>query len=229
MSKQSLFAFAFVAALSTVSLVGCSGPALSVPETTEPSAVEPVEEDELAEGVIVEPGFASCEFNNDLDDSAWDGSGSYSGGKLDTVEVQETPESYDVTFTGDFIDPDTLLSETASFTPMVFLHSEDPSESIELIADYYGGELVRASAFLSQSQETQTQATATMEPGVFTVSFPKLAPESIGFEPTRWSTRVWLSDAVDSHDTAAEAGRTQSLFLYCGDNSVMPWQPLGSE
>src|SRR5690625_6790596 len=76
-------------------------------------------------GVKIDPGIASCEFNNELEDHHADGSGVSPYPALDRAELREEEDAYVVTFTGDFFDPEVLLVPDSKVSLQLILSVEN--------------------------------------------------------------------------------------------------------
>ena len=207
-SRRVITGALFVAA--AVALTGC-GAVGSEPETEVPE-LSPQEQLEQDAGVTIEPGFATCAFNNEADDPNYDG--------LETVEIQETSDAYVVTYTGDFFDPDQLVTEQSSLNlQLIFSGQEVDEPSPTLMTTYYRGELDFTGTFEGLSQDAIEQETgAVVEDGIFTATYAKSSPHFEGFTPDSWVASVNFTPNVDDESIRSESVR-------CGDGRNWPWEP----
>lgn len=201
-------------AATALLVAGCAGgDEDSVPTATETSTASTAE---IEGGVEVEPGLASCQFNNELSDDEGDGSGVSPFGDLDRAELREEADAYVVTFTGDFFDPDVLLADDAYGNLQITLTGEDfdlPSPA--LYTDFRNGAIEGTGTVLKGELHEQDTG-AVIEDGVYTATFPKDSPHLEGFEPTMWVAGAYLDD-----------GETERPVSFrCGDGRSWDWEPL---
>lgn len=204
------FAPVALAVVTMFTLTACGGPGDDSEQEPELSPQERIEQEA---GVSIEPGVASCSFNNELDDYHWDGSGSHPLGELDTAELRETADAYEMTFTGDFFDPSNLTEESV-LKPQIGLTNGD--QLVGLSTEYYRGELDRSGTVVdAQIDEFDTHT--QLEPGKLTATFPKSATDLQDFTPTMWFADVYYSSGDDS---------LNPINFRCGDGRNWDWKPL---
>lgn len=190
------------------------------PEQEQPE-LTPQQKLEQEAGVVIEPGYASCEFNNELKDHDWDGSGEHPFGQLDTVEVQETETTYDVTFTGEFFDP-SLLTDDSNMNMQVQLIADNNENSISLYTGYWKGEVELTGVVVTEDgaqEEQELETSPKLESGKFTASYPKEAVEEIVSEPAMWVASMYFASGDEDE---------QPISFRCGDGRNWNWEPLGS-
>lgn len=204
-------ATALVLTFALLPLAACSPLSLPAPQSDGPSPEERIAQEA---GVEVEPGLARCDFSND--DAGVPGNGTSTGafGTLDTAEVRETAEAYEVTFTGDLLDP-ALLTPTSDLNFRLDLGETNPNQ-VMLYTEYVDGALGitgTVAAGIAFSQDTAAELT----PGAFTARYPKSSPDLADFEPVTWRAGVEYS--------SGEAG-VEPVILSCGDGREWNWLPL---
>ena len=206
--------------LSTLALALAAGLTLAACSTgsapTEPTEeLTPQERIEQEAGVTIEPGAASCSFNNELEEFHWDGSGEHPLGTLDTAEIRETADAYEMTFTGDFFDPSLLDEDAYSNMQLGLVGAES---NVTLYTSFRRGE-VELTGTMAETEINHLETGAALEPGVFSASFPKDSPDLAGFTPEMWFAAVFYSSGDESLDP---------LSFRCGDGRNWNWEPLGS-
>lgn len=217
---------AAIFAVGALALAGCSSADNDLPENKKVTGQEASSQDEemspqerlhAEAGVVIEPGVASCEFNNELEDHMGDGSGVSSFPELDRAELSEEDDAYVVTFTGDFFDPEVLLTPDSFVSLTVMLSAEDFMEiSPTLMTEYRKGELEFTGTFEDQDMHDQDTG-VTLEDGVFTARYPKDSPHLEEFELSMWAASVYF----DNGDEA-----TDPVSFRCGDGRSWDWEPL---
>ena len=226
MYKSSLITTTATTAIALIGLTACSGSS----EDAAAEAPQASEQTQPDEGVTVEPGFASCTFNNELDDHEWDGSGSYSDGTLETAEVRETDEAYEVTMTGDFFDPAAPFLEEGVLTLNLQFDSADFEDGFALQTSYNDGEIDFSGVVTSdeQSQEALDQDTnASLEEGAFTATYPKGVPAIDEVDPELWMANVYFDVRESTANGISESSGNGSFR--CNDGRSWDWQPLGAQ
>lgn len=186
-----------IAALLTAGVTACS--------STEPpeSADQDPQQTLLEEaGVTIEPGTASCAF----EDSAWG-----------TATVTETDSTYDVEFSGDEMsipaDSGSMLVNT------VILGTDEPGESVNLVSEWRDGELSFTGVVTTPEGEMVQDALSTdadVADGTYSASFPKSSGALTDLQPTTWVADVLI--------TPAAGGSTETVR--CGDGRSWDWEPL---
>ena len=177
--------------------------------------------------MVIEPGSASCDFNNELDDHEGDGSGVSPFGDLESATVEETADAYTVTFTGDFFDtPESFDDFSKVSLQLIFSaagidnpnpDTQDPSPT--LLTEYVSGGLDLSGTFEAISGDLVEQDTAAeISEGVFSATYPKTSPHFDGFTPGSWV-------AVVSILPEEEAG-VSGASIRCGDGRNWRWEPL---
>ena len=220
MSHKSLsLKTAAVLAASTLMLAACSssdGASLQegAGQDQESSPQQKLEEEA---GVSIEPGVASCEFNNELEDHQGDGSGVSPYPDLDRAELREEEEAYVVTFTGEFFDPEVLLIDDSLVSLQVALSGEDfTAISPTLMTEFRNGELDGTGTFMDQEFHDQ-DTDFTLEDGKFTATYAKDSPHFEDFEVDMWTPDVYFDDGDET---------TNPVSYRCGDGRSWDWEPL---
>lgn len=220
MSFKSLsLSTAAVFAASTLLLSACSSSPSESPQagSTQDQELTPQERIEKEAGVSIEPGVASCDFNNELDEFQGDGSGVSEYPALDSAEIREEEDAYVVTFTGDFFSPDVLLVPDSKVSLQVLLSAEDFSAvSPTLMTDYRNGELELTGTFMDQEWHEQDTG-ATFEDGKFTATYSKDSPHFEDFELSMWAVSVYFDEGD---------GTKNPVSFRCGDGRSWDWEPL---
>lgn len=226
MDSRSVITLPAVTLAALLSLTACAGQsdqtAAEAPETTE-------QQSQPDDGVTVEPGLASCTFNNELGAEDEDGDESHSLGSLEIAELRETDEAYEVTMTGDFFDPEAPFLDEGVLTLNLQLHSSEPGDDVVLLTDYQDGELDFSGAMTSDTtQETYDQDTgATLEPGTFTATYPKGIPALDDIDPSLWVASVYFDVREKAEGSLSESVANGSFR--CGDGRSWEWQPLDAQ
>ncbi|MDR6868794.1 hypothetical protein J2Y69_003418 [Microbacterium resistens] len=215
-----------------IGVTGCGTPAeptlqrtykpLSLQELREAKAEEraAAEEKRRADaGLIVQPGSATCTFNN-VPEGATDGAVTTLG-HLDTAQVQETADAYVVTFTGDFFDRSTRLTSDSILTLSVAFDGPEGAGTRTLTTLYYEGDLSFTGAHGDAgSKEEPLRTDASLRNGKFTATYPKSSANLAGFTPTTWEPSVSVMGAPSSDG----AGHPLQFFR-CGDGQSWEWLP----
>ncbi|MEE6283238.1 hypothetical protein [Georgenia sp. MJ170] len=213
-SPTSVVRTSVALAATALLLVGCSANDEPAPDEAESTSAT---ESENGAGASTEPGLATCEFNNELDDHQGDGSGVSPYGQLESAELREEADAYVVTLTGDFFDPGVLLADGGNGSLQVMLHGEDyTAPAPTLMTEFRAGEMEFSGTFLEQEQQSQ-QTGAVLEDGTFTATYPKDSPHLEGFEPTMWTASVYFDDGDES---------VNPVSFRCGDGRSLDWEPL---
>ena len=207
-----------VLATSMIGLTGCVGGAADSPETS--PELSPQERFEQENDVSVTPGLATCKFNNELEDYEADGSGVSPYPELATAEIRETPEAYEVTFTGDFFDPDELIGDRSTLNLHLMLIGEDPgADSPTLLTEYSFGELDLTGTYMGQSAEAvELETSPKLEEGKFHATYPKDSPHLENFTPAEWVASVSYSENIDNEEMRPAGFR-------CADGRNLRWEP----
>lgn len=217
MTATSLLPIRTSLALAATALLvaGCAGSnEESTPTASETSTASTAE---IEGGVSIEPGLASCQFNNELRDDQGDGTGVSPFGELDRAELREEADAYVVTFTGDFFSTDVLLADDASGNLQITLIGEDLDRpNPGLYTDFWKGEIGITGTVLEGEPHEQDTG-AAIEDGVYTATFPKDSPHLEGFEPTMWVASAYLDDGDET---------TYPVSFRCGDGRNWNWEPL---
>lgn len=220
MSHKSLSlktAAVFVA--STLMLGACSS---SSGESLQEGAAQdeelsPQQKLENEAGVKIDPGIASCEFNNELEDHHADGSGVSPYPALDRAELREEEDAYVVTFTGDFFDPEVLLVPDSKVSLQLILSGENFTDiSPTLMTEFRDGELDWTGTFMDQDLHEQDTA-FTLADGKFTATYYKDSPHFEDFELTMWTPNVYFDEGDHT---------TNPVSFRCGDGRSWNWEPL---
>lgn len=209
---RPLAALSLLAAL--LPLAACSPLSLPAPQSDGPSPEARIAQEA---GVIVEPGHARCDFTNVPSGEAGQGTSSGEFGTLDSAEVRETADAYEVTFTGEFFDP-ALVTPTARVSFRLVL-TEPDTAPVMLFTEYAQGALTTTGTVavgMAFAQETAAELT----PGAFTASYAKSSPDLAGFAPETWRAGVEY--------TSGEPGVDPEIRS-CGDGQDWEWQPLAGE
>ena len=220
MSRKALsLKTAAVLAASTLMLAACSSSnSASLQEGAgqdQDSSPQQNVEDET--GASIEPGVASCEFNNELEDHHGDGSGVSPYPALDRAELREEEDVYVVTFTGDFFDPEVLLVPDSNVSLHVILSGEDfTAVSPTLMTEFRNGELDVTGTFMDQDLHEQDTA-FTLEDGEFTATYAKDSPHFEDFELSMWTPSVYFDEGDET---------TAPVSFRCGDGRSWDWEPL---
>ncbi|MBK0422285.1 hypothetical protein JD292_09390 [Leucobacter sp. CSA2] len=176
-----------------LALVGCSG------------AGTGAEPEQKADGTKTEaaatPGTATCDFSGD-------------GPK--TATITETADAYEVTFTGDFITPETMQPKEGRTTFGVSLWDPENGDSTALIFQYERGTLAQ-SGFQEEAEITPLKTEVKLEDGAFTAKYPKPIPSLEQTPPTTWTPSLYVDDGTGG----------QPETYRCGDGRTQPFTPLG--
>lgn len=201
-----------LALASGLALTACSSGA----EPAEPAEeLSPQERIEQEAGVTIEAGAASCSFNNEIDEYQWDGSGEHPLGQLDTAEIRETADAYEVTFTGDFFDPSLVAEDTYVTTQLTLTGADD---NVALYTSFRKGEL-DSTGTMVDGEVHELETGAALEPGMLSASFPKNSPDFAGFTPEMWFASIYYDGGDES---------LNPVSFRCGDGRNWNWEPLGS-
>ena len=193
---------AVAAGALALTLAGCGASAAddSTTGSTQGSAEETPSAGAQATG---KPGAGSCEFSGDGPASA---------------QLTELEDGYEVTFTGDFISPDTLLPKTGRTEFRVTLWDpEVEGGSVALVTMYDLGELSVSGAQRTDGTSTPLETDPVLKEGSFTVTYPKPIEALDAAPPTTWAPEMY----VDPGDGAPGES------FHCGDGQVIPFTPLG--
>ncbi|HLS03751.1 MAG TPA: hypothetical protein VK030_03225 [Actinomycetales bacterium] len=217
---------AAIFAAGALALAGCSSVDNDLPESKKATGQEASSQDEemspqerlhTESGVVIEPGIASCEFNNELEDHMGDGGGVSAFPELDRAELREEEDAYVVTFTGDFFDPEVLLVPGSNVSLQVILSGEDfTAVSPTLMTEFRNGELDVTGTFMDQDFHEQDTA-FTLEDGEFTATYAKDSPHFEDFEVDMWTPDVYFDDGDET---------TNPVSYRCGDGRSWDWEPL---
>src|SRR5690625_4358587 len=199
-------------AASAALLAACAGG----DEQAAPEETSTASQAEIEGGVTYEPGLASCQFNNELEDFEGDGTGVSPYGELDRAELREEDDAYVVTLTGDFFDPEVLLDEDANGDVQVMLHGEDFMEAAPNLVTAFGYGNFGFSGTTLEGERYEQDTGAVIEDGVFTATHPKDSPHFKGFEPVQWTVAVGFNDGNDA---------TNPVSFRCGDGRAWTWEP----
>lgn len=220
MSRKSLsYKTAVVLAASTLMLGACASSNSDSPQegAGQEEQLSPQQKLENEAGVSIEPGVASCAFNNELEDHHGDGSGVSPYPALDRAELREEEDAYVVTFTGDFFDPEVLLVPDSKVTLQVILSGEDFADvSPTLMTEFRNGELDGTGTFMDQEFHEQDTA-FTLEDGKFTATYAKDSPHFEDFELAMWAPNVYFDEGDET---------TNPVSFRCGDGRSWNWEPL---
>lgn len=181
------------AAALVLGLAGCAGGG-STAESKQKTDGEKTEE-------VATPGSATCDFSGD-------------GPK--TATITETADAYEVTFTGDFITPETMQPKTGRTTFGVSLWDPEKGESTALISQYERGALAQ-SGYQEEAEIVPLESEVKLEKGSFTASYPKPVPALEATPPTTWTPSLYVDDG--------ESGQPETFR--CGDGRTQPFTPLG--
>lgn len=215
--------------LALLTLAGCSEPAEDSVDTgdeTEQDTMAPSDEIDSDAGLTVEPGLASCEFNQEASDQQTAGPADYSGETLDTAELRETEDAYEVTMTGDFFNPETLLTDQGQVSFIVELQGEAVDDLAELDTSYEAGE-VTFSGVRTNEDETAQDTSPVLEDGTFSATYPKEADVLVEMDPATWVVRVEYDEGIPDESNPDES--TRPVTFNCGDGSPLAWEPLQAE
>ena len=192
----------------------------------EQDTTAPSDEIDSDAGLTVEPGLASCEFNQEASDQQTDGPADYSGDTLDTAELRETEDAYEVTMTGDFFNPDTLLTDQGQVSFIIELQGEGVDELAELETSYESGEVI-FSGIRTNEDEIEQDTSPEIAEGTFSATYPKEADALAEVDPATWVVRVEYDEGIPDEANPDES--TRPVTFNCGDGSPLTWEPLQAE
>lgn len=210
-------------------LVGCAENTEVSEDSTDDvdqSTLAPSDELDSDDALTVEPGLASCEFNNSVDEQEADGPEDYSGETLDTAELRETEDAYEVTMTGDFFNSDQLLTDQGQVSFVVELQDEGVDDLVELETLYEAGDM-RFSGIRTTGDDIEQDTTPELQDGTFSATYPKDVDELTGLEPGTWVARVEYDEGISDEQNPDED--TRPVSFRCGDGSTLTWEPLQAE
>ena len=211
------------ASLGLLVLAGCSAPAgdsNGAVEEAEQSTADPSEGLDSEAGLTVEPGFASCEFDSEVTSEA--GPADYSGATLQTAELRETEDAYEVAMTGEFFDPEQLMSDQTNVSFTVELLTEEVDEVAELETAYEAGE-VTFSGVRTTSADVEQETNVEITDGAFNATYPQDVAELTELQPTQWLVRVEFDEGITDEANPDDSDRP--VTFRCGDGSPLTWEP----
>lgn len=174
-------------------LTGCSGDA--------PAEKAATKADTAQTEAPSTPGSASCDFT---------------GGGPEKATIAETADAYEVTITGDFIDPAKLQPKSGRTTFSVSLWDPEKGDPTSLVSQYDRGELAQ-SGTQEEAELTPLKTEVKLEQGKFTAKYPKPIPALEKTPPTTWTPSLYV-----------DAGTGEQPTTYrCGDGRALPFVPLG--
>lgn len=213
-------------ALALLVLAGCSSPsedADGTVEDAEQSTADPSEGLDSEAALSTEPGLASCEFDSTGDGHNDDGPADYSGATLQTAELRETEDAYEVTMTGDFFDPDELATDQTAVAFTVELLADEVDDGAELETSYESGD-VAFSGVQTTSGGIEQETNPELDNGTFSATYPKDISELAEFDPTQWLVRVEFDEGIQDEANPDESVRP--VTFRCGDGSPLDWEPI---
>lgn len=215
--------------LALLTLAGCTAPAEDSVDTgddAEQETMAPSDEIDSDTGATVEPGLASCEFNPEPSDQQTDGPADYSGDTLESAELRETADAYEVTMTGDFFNPDVLLTDQGQISFTIELQGEAVDDLAELDTTYEAGEMT-FSGVRTNEDEVEQDTSPELQDGTFSATYPKDADALAEADPATWVVRVEYDEGIPDEANPDES--TRPVTFNCGDGSPLAWEPLQAE
>jgi len=128
--------------------------------------------------------------------------------------------------TGEFFDPEGLLTDQGQVSFTVELQSEAVDEIVELETSYDAGQ-VAFSGIRTDETEVEQDASPELQDGTFQAAYPKDIDQLEQFEPVMWVARVEYDEGLSDEANPDEERRP--VTFRCGDGSPMTWEPLGSK
>ena len=215
--------------LALLALAGCTAPAedsVDTGEDAEQDTMAPSDDIDSDAGGTVEPGLARCEFNPEPSAQQTDGPADYSGDTLDTAELRETEDAYEVTMTGDFFNPDTLLTERGQVSFIIELQGEAVDDLAELETTYEAGDMT-FTGVRTNEDEIEQDTSPELEDGTFNATYPKDDAALAEVNPATWVVRVEYDEGITDEANPDES--TRPVTFNCGDGSPLTWEPLQAE